>query len=166
MSDLPNSPGPAPSRLGSESHRRKKVMTGARIPLAASMALLALLAIALAALSQQTELWATALFSTTVGLLLASGPGIALGRGRARRAWIGFATVGWPYFLLSLNGYLYNYERFLVTSLVLDLIRPVPGNQPPRNFEAIGLSLCTLLLAGAGVVFALASDRRAHPARR
>jgi hypothetical protein len=67
------------------------------------MALVLLVAVGFAALGNPTELWASAIFTLTVGLLCYSVVGAMFLRGRRRAYWGGFATFGWVYLILVFN---------------------------------------------------------------
>jgi hypothetical protein len=73
-----------------------------RYNIAGMLGAVSCVAIGLAALREANDLWDSALFSLTVGLLLTAWL-LAFHRTAARRAfWIGFALFGWGYLILSL----------------------------------------------------------------
>lgn len=72
-----------------------------RVSIAGLMGLVVLVSIAFAALRNPTTLWASIIFTLTVGLLSAAIVGAILGRGSPRATWIGFAVFGWVYMAFS-----------------------------------------------------------------
>ena len=58
--------------------------------------------VAFAALKSPSELWASALFTTAVAVLLVAVLWAVHRRDRSRAYWLGFALFGWVYLILSL----------------------------------------------------------------
>src|SRR5262249_39466286 len=79
-----------------------RAMSRLRFSIASLLGLVLFLAVGLAALREATDLWDSAVFTTTVALLLVSVL-LAVHRiGRGRAFWLGFAVFGWLYVGLSL----------------------------------------------------------------
>jgi hypothetical protein len=72
-----------------------------RVSIAATMGGILFLAIAVAALSHPTLLWASLLYSLMLGILCLAAVGAAFGQGQRRRFWAGFAVFGWANYLLQ-----------------------------------------------------------------
>jgi hypothetical protein len=71
-----------------------------RFSLAGLMGLVLLLAVAMVALRSANTLWAALVAILVVGALIVAIPCIAQNTGGKRSFWIGFAFVGWSYFIL------------------------------------------------------------------
>jgi hypothetical protein len=116
-----------------------------RISIASVMIVVVLLAIGFAGLRYPSHLWASALFTITIGLLLTAILGIACCREQQRAAWAGFATFGWSYLILCFAPW-FDTEvgPYLLTTAVLELLYPklavqtalengaIPVNPMPR----------------------------------
>src|SRR5438105_3388914 len=72
-------------------------MTRVRFTLAQSMVIVLFVGFGFAALRSDSVLWASAVFTLTVAVLLAAILGAIARRGRARMTWAGFALFGWVY---------------------------------------------------------------------
>lgn len=72
-----------------------------RITIAHIIVAVAICSVALAAIRGGSESWAGAMLSITFFVMIASLLGVALERGMWRIYWIGFATLGWSYLLLT-----------------------------------------------------------------
>jgi hypothetical protein len=96
-----------------------------RFTIANLLGLVLLLAVGFAALREATELWDSAVFSTTLGLLSASVL-LAIHRADRRRAfWLGFALIGWIYLGASLIPPI--ESRLLTTKALSMLDSQMPG---------------------------------------
>jgi hypothetical protein len=83
------------------------------------------LAVAIAALREATDLWDSGVFTLTLSLLLASVLLAAHRTGRERAYWLGFATFGWGYLAASL---IPSVESRLLTSKGLAYLdSKIPG---------------------------------------
>jgi hypothetical protein len=91
-----------------------------------------------AALKGPSRLWASALFTVTLAVLLGASFGAVARRGLERMAWIGFAVFGWSYLILSFwllpwlnpGGDLLRPPPLLAEQL-LDDLHPYLGPAPP-----------------------------------
>jgi hypothetical protein len=72
-------------------------MTRYRFTLAQLMAIVLFIGFGFAALRLATVLWASAIFTLTVVILLVAVLGAMARQGRARMTWAGFALFGWVY---------------------------------------------------------------------
>src|SRR4051812_18055312 len=72
-----------------------------RLSISGMMGVVAFIALGVLALREGTEVWAGAVFTVTVLLLLGAVLHAVHGRGLRRATWIGFALFGWTYLLLS-----------------------------------------------------------------
>ena len=72
-------------------------MSRRRFTITGLMAVVLFLAVGMAALKNPTELWASAIFTAVLGLLLFAVLGVSFGRGAVRRHWAGFGVFGWGY---------------------------------------------------------------------
>jgi hypothetical protein len=146
-------------------------MSRFRYSIASLLGLVLFVAVAFAALRQADELWDSAIFSLTVGLLLISVLLAVHRTGRSRAFWLGFAVVGWAYLIVSL---IPPVESRLVTKKGLSYLdskipgrdaspkfavsllteKPSPGSWKPsatsEDLVRIGHSLLALVLAFVG----------------
>lgn len=74
-------------------------MRSFRFTIGALMGLVALVAVGFAALRSSSPIWASAIFTATIFLLLAGVVGAFAHRGPSRPVWLGFATFGSAYLL-------------------------------------------------------------------
>jgi hypothetical protein len=89
------------------------------------MVLITFLAAAFAALRTPTPLWANLWSSFALAVLVLAIPAAVYRHGLARAFWIGFATCGWTYFVLTLAPWFESEVGFqLVTTTVLDVVAP------------------------------------------
>jgi len=89
------------------------------------MAIIVLLAAAFAALRTPTPLWANTWFSIALAALVLAIPAAVFRRSLDRAYWVGFATCGWVYFVLTLAPWFQTELGFqLVTTTILDLMAP------------------------------------------
>jgi hypothetical protein len=72
-----------------------------RFSIAGIMGAVVVLAVGFAGLSAASALWASAVFSLTVTLLVTAILGAVACRGPSRIAWLGFALFGWTYVLAT-----------------------------------------------------------------
>jgi WD40 repeat protein len=99
-----------------------------RYSIAGLLGLVLFVAVAFAALRQADELWDSALFSLTVGLLLTSVL-LAIHRtGRKRAFWLGFALLGWTYLIATLIPSV--ESRLLTTTGLAHLDSMIPRRDP------------------------------------
>ena len=105
------------------------------------MGLVLLMALGFAALRSASLLWASAMFTTAVIVLSASVLGVFANRGPSRLPWLGFATFGWIYFLMTFwlwpdkNGM--NAPPVL-PKLVMDYFMPKPDDDAVARIGDIG----------------------------
>jgi hypothetical protein len=89
------------------------------------MMLIVLLGTAFAALRSPTPLWANGWFSLVLAALVLAVPAAVYRRGERRAFWVGFATCGWVYFVLSMAPWFQTEIGFqLFTTTILDLLAP------------------------------------------
>jgi hypothetical protein len=106
-------------------------MSRPRVSIAFLMIVVVLLAIGIAALRYPTQLWAAALLSLTLGLLLTSCLGIAVCRGQRQASWTGFATFGGSYLVLCFAPWFDTaVGPGLLTTAILDMLYPKVALQP------------------------------------
>src|SRR4051812_14732388 len=73
-----------------------------RFTIASLLVVVVVFAVGFTAMRESNEIWDSSLFSLTLGVLLISVL-LAVHRTEARRSfWLGFATFGWIYLVLSL----------------------------------------------------------------
>ena len=100
-------------------------MRQARFSVRGLMAAIVLLAVAFAALRWPTPLWANVCFSLTLSALVLAIPAAVYRRGEYRAFWVGFASAGWVYFVLSMAPWFQSEFGFqLATTTALDLVAP------------------------------------------
>jgi hypothetical protein len=89
------------------------------------MAAVPVVAVACAALRFASELWASAVLTATIGMLLAGVLGMVLRRGPARAFWFGFTLFGSAYLILVFAPWCYtNVRPQLLTSKLLAYVHP------------------------------------------
>jgi hypothetical protein len=89
------------------------------------MGVVVFVAVACAALRYASELWASAVLTATIGMLLAGVLGMVLRRGPARAFWFGFTVFGSAYLILALAPWCSaNVRPQLLTSKVLAYVHP------------------------------------------
>jgi hypothetical protein len=89
------------------------------------MMLIVFLGSAFAGLRSPTPFWANIWFSLVLTVLVLAVPAAVYRRGERRAFWVGFATFGWVYFVLSMGPWFQNEIGFqLFTTTVLDLLSP------------------------------------------
>jgi hypothetical protein len=137
-----------------------------RVPLAALLGFIAVIAVGLAALRSGTGLWAGLIYTLMIGYLLAGLLGTIL-RGRRGGAWVGLAVFGWGYLLAGHIPGLEGYHESLSDSVaggVFTSANPEPPPNPPgtiggsntpyamnlRTSEHIGYWLLVILFAQFG----------------
>jgi hypothetical protein len=123
-------------------------MNRMRFSIASLLIWVALLGVGITALRSGSPLWANALFSLAIGILTVAVLAAVYRRGRRRAFWVGFASCGWVYLLLSLGpGNESLVSPFLITTAILDLLYPKvvpppaaapagPGNGPATSAMA------------------------------
>jgi hypothetical protein len=74
-----------------------------RVSIAGLMVAIGVVAVAIAALRNASEVWTGVLLSVTLVVLACSAFGVAYRRGAARAGWFGFAVFGWGYLALTLG---------------------------------------------------------------
>jgi hypothetical protein len=98
-------------------------MNRMRFSIASLLVWVALLGVGIAALRSGSPLWANALFSLAIGMLTLAILAAVYRKGRRRAFWVGFASCGWVYLILSLGP---DHESltspFLITTAILDLL--------------------------------------------
>src|SRR5262245_19582567 len=106
-------------------------MGSLRFSLASLVGVVAALAFGLAALRSANQLWASAVFSLTLVLLLAAVLGVSFGHGPGRVYWGGFAIFGWAYLALALGPGFTNVvgPHLLTTKLLTAAERLLPQCQ-------------------------------------
>jgi WD40 domain-containing protein len=95
-----------------------------RFSLATLMIVVALVAVACAALHYATELWASALMTITVGLLLVGVLGACLREGPSRTFCLGWSIFGWAYLVLALNWFGAGASQQLLSTKLLAYVHP------------------------------------------
>jgi hypothetical protein len=103
------------------------------------------IAVGLAALRDPSELWASSVFSLTVGVLLVSALGTAARRGASRIAFLGFTLFGGSYLVLAFGPSAWiNPDGLrpptLVTRILLDRIRESQLG-PAANWKVISVGI-------------------------
>jgi hypothetical protein len=110
-------------------HRRlsaqETTMRRFRFTIANLLGLVLLLGVGFAALREATELWDSAVFSTTLGMLSVSVLLATHHADRRRAFWLGFALFGWLYLGASLIPPI--ESRLLTTGALAQLDSKVPG---------------------------------------
>lgn len=82
-------------------------------------------ALACAALTYASPVWATLTFTGTIGSLLLALPAIVYRIGRERAFWVGFALLGWSYLILVFGPWFQaNIRRHLATQQALEFLLP------------------------------------------
>src|SRR4051812_29116963 len=76
-------------------------MSRPRVSIAGLMGVVLFIGVGFAALKGASRLWASALFTLTLAVLLGASLGAVARRGPERMAWTGFAVFGWSYLILS-----------------------------------------------------------------
>ncbi|MFI5460003.1 MAG: hypothetical protein ACHRXM_31675 [Isosphaerales bacterium] len=96
-----------------------------RFSIAWLMGIIFVIGVGLAALRHPSKLWASLLFTMTIGVLVVSLLGALFHRGLARQFWAGFAVCGWFYMLLNFGPWFESaVSPYLFTTACLDLIYP------------------------------------------
>jgi hypothetical protein len=116
-----------------------------RLSLLGSMIFLFYTAVCIAALASPSSLTVSALHTVRLCLLLASVPGIILGRAEQRASWTGFAVFGWSFFGLTNFGWL-GHAPLLST---YDLLQRLVRQGLPLFYQSC-YSVENLILAGVG----------------
>jgi hypothetical protein len=89
------------------------------------MVTIIILAAAFAALRTPAPLWANVWFSLDLFSLVLAIPAAIYRKDQERAFWVGFATCGWVYFVLTLAPWFQTEIGFqLVTTTILDVIAP------------------------------------------
>jgi hypothetical protein len=158
-----------------------------RFSLAALMVIVVVAGVGFAAMRSSTTLWASEIFTLTLGMLLVGAFGAMAHRGRTRLTWAGFALFGWAYLLAVFgpwadpNGA--TVPPLLTTRLLQQIGPQVLGSQwgasagymgetdvviagvtvrSPRHFPGIGHCFSALVFGligdGVGRTFAPRSD--------
>ena len=114
-----------------------------RFSLLSLMGAVVVAAVACAALRFASKLWASALLTTTIGMLLASVLGSVLQRGPARAFWFGFTLFGSAYLILAFAPWCYANVRpqFLTSKLLAYLHAKLQPASPLLSYgsRVIGL---------------------------
>jgi hypothetical protein len=115
------------------------------------MAVVLLFAVGVAALREADDLWASALFSLTLGILGVAALGAAFRRGRSRASYAGAAAFGWAYMALCFGPWATDAIRpHLATTRLLDYAAPTWWGHPgppsrPRPSSLKGTSRSRML---------------------
>jgi hypothetical protein len=125
-----------------------------RITIAHIVIAVAICSVALAAIRSGSPAWAGAMFSITFFVMICSVLGVALERGMRRTYWIGFATLGWSYLLLSyapwldtrIGPYLLSPNLFAYLAEVLQPAPPTGGG----GFQSVPATKLYAVLIGGG----------------
>jgi hypothetical protein len=109
-----------------------------RFTIASLLGAVVFVALAFAALREATEFWDSAVFSATLGMLLASVL-LAVHRTERRRAfWLGFALFGGAYLIASLIPPV--ESRLLTTQGLVYLDSIIPGREGPSWLGRLAIS--------------------------
>jgi hypothetical protein len=96
-----------------------------RFSISGMMVVIVLLCVAGAALRYPTPFWANIWFSLTLATLVLAVPAAVYRRGEQRAFWVGFATCGWVYFILTLVPWFQTeVGTQLATTTLLDVLAP------------------------------------------
>jgi hypothetical protein len=96
-----------------------------RFSIRAIMGVIVVLGLAFTALHFPTPLWANVWFSLALASVTLAIPAAIYSRGERRAFWVGFATCGWVYFVVSMAPGFQSETGFqLVTTTILDLAAP------------------------------------------
>lgn len=97
-----------------------------RVSILGLLVWVALLGVGLAALKSPSPLWSAFLFSVVLATLTLSVLAAVYRRARRRAFWVGFATCGWVYFLLTDGPVLTSqFEPYLFTTGFLQILHPL-----------------------------------------
>ncbi len=102
-----------------------------RITIAALVAFVAFCGVGLAALRNPHEIWASALFTTALALVLTATLGA-----RRNRAWLGYATFGWAYLALAFGPWIdgrTGIPRLLPGTLAIFAMDHIHGGMSPYS---------------------------------
>ena len=123
-----------------------------RISIRSLMAFIVVTAIGLAAIRSGSAAWAGATLSTTFFALVSSFLGIALGRGRRRVFWSGFALLGWSYLILVYTPWLNEkVGRFLLApNLFVYLVKILHPEPLVGGMQSIPPSILGAAATGGG----------------
>ena len=111
-----------------------------RFSLLSLMGAVLVVAVACAALRFASELWASAVLTTTIGMLLVGVLGSVLRRGPARAFWFGFTLFGSAYLILAFAPWCYANVRpqFLTSKLLAYLHAKLQPASPLLSYGSDG----------------------------
>jgi hypothetical protein len=123
-----------------------------RFSIRAVMAVIVLAAIGLAAVRNCSPVWSGAMLSITFFTLTCSILGIAFRRKRRRIYWIGFATLGWVYLLLSFHPSLHSYvgQSFLGPQFLASLEQLLHAEVPAGGLQSVPVEMFGVAATGGG----------------
>jgi hypothetical protein len=105
------------------------------------LGVIALIAIACASLRSASEIWASAAFTATLGVLLLSVVGLIFRHRASRAFWGGFALMGWSYLFLVFGPWCReNAGPQLLTTKLLEYVHPkLQRSAPPSLAVTLGV---------------------------
>jgi hypothetical protein len=96
-----------------------------RFSICGIMVMIVLLGVACAALRTPSRFWANVWFSVALAAVTLAIPAAVSSQGGRRAFWVGFATCGWVYFLVSLGPWFDREIGYqLLTTTILDILSP------------------------------------------
>jgi hypothetical protein len=116
------------------------------------MAAIVLSAVGLAAIRNCSPVWSGAMLSITFFVLICSLLGVTFRRSQPRIYWIGFATLGWAYLLLSFVPSLHAYvgQFFLAPNLFAYLEQLLHADAPMGGLQSVPVALVGASATGGG----------------
>jgi hypothetical protein len=124
-----------------------------QITIAELILLVLVAAIGLAAIRSGSPAWAGAMFSITFFAMICSLLGVALGRGRRRVYWLGFAVLGWSYLFLMYVPWLHGkVGRFLLAPNLFAYLEEVLHSDPQARsgLQSLPLGILGATATGGG----------------
>lgn len=127
-----------------------------RITIAHIVLVVAICSVAFAAIHSGSDSWAGAIVSMTFFAMLCSLLGIAFERGMWRIYWIGFATLGWSYLLLTYAPWMNQTigVHLLGPNLLADVARlahpAVPDGGYGGGFQSVPVEMLATTTTGGG----------------
>ncbi|WP_435008827.1 hypothetical protein P12x_000076 [Tundrisphaera lichenicola] len=122
-----------------------------RMSIAGLLGLVALMGVAIAALTHPSPLAGNAYYTITLAALIIAVLAAVYHRGGKRAFWVGFSTCGWAYFLLVFGpAWVQPYGQNLVTTTLLDIVYPytIPSKAGVATLDPAGIPVSWSKLAG------------------